>query len=106
LFQENPEKSRTIAHVFLLDHLVSTFWTAFFAVAWWVFTPHDGRRVINSAAQVELATGGAATGHHPTVISESQRAIEALQLWNQEKVYAAAIIVVGWLIKVRGKSTI
>lgn len=69
-------------------------------MAWWVFTPHDGRRVINSAAQVDLATGGAAVGHHPAVISESQRAVAALQLWNQERAYAATIIVLGWLIKV------
>lgn len=101
MFQENPEKSTITAHIFLLDHLLSTLWTAFFGVAWWVFTPHDGRRVINSAAQVELATGGAAVGHHPTVISEAQRTVAALQLWNQERAYAATIIILGWLIKVR-----
>lgn len=98
--QEEPDKSTVVAHIFLLDHLLSTIWTAFFGVAWWVYTPHDGKRVINSDAQIELATGGAAVGHHPATISEAQRAASALELWDQEKAFAAAIIISGWIIKV------
>lgn len=97
---ENPEKTTLTAHIFLLDHLIGTLWTAFFGVAWWIYTPHDGKRVVNSAAQIELATGGAAVGHHPTSITEAQRAASALQLWNQEKALAASVIVIGWLFKV------
>ena len=89
------------AHIFLLDHLIGTLWTAFFGVAWWIYTPHDGKRVVNSAAQIELATGGAAVGHHPAATTEAQRAASALQLWNQEKALAAFVIVLGWLFKVR-----
>jgi hypothetical protein len=99
-YQENAEKTSLTAHIYLLDHLVSTLWTAFFGVSWWIYTPHDGKRVINSDAQVELSTGGAAAGHHPATISEAERAISALQLWNKEKAFAAALIIGGWLIKV------
>lgn len=98
--QENVEKSTITAHVFLLDHLIGTLWTAFFGVAWWIYTPHDGERIVNSDAQIELATGGAAAGHHPAAISEAERAASALKLWNQEKAFAAAIIICGWVIKV------
>lgn len=65
-----------------------------------MYTPHDGKRVVNSSAQIELATGGAAAGHHPAAISETQRAASALQLWDQEKAFAATLIVFGWIIKV------
>ncbi|KIM22828.1 hypothetical protein M408DRAFT_78379 [Serendipita vermifera MAFF 305830] len=99
VLSENPGKSTITANIFLLDHIISTLSTAFFGVAWWVFTPHDGRRIINSAAQVELATGGAAVGHHPTVISEAQRTLVASELWSQERAYAAAILILGWVIK-------
>lgn len=98
--QENAEKATLTAHIYLLDHLVSTLWTAFFGVSWWIYTPHDGKRVINSDAQVELSTGGAAAGHHPAAISDAQRAISALQLWNKEKAFAAMLIIGGWLLKV------
>ncbi|KAG8798686.1 hypothetical protein FRB91_005034 [Serendipita sp. 411] len=97
---EDPDKSTLTAHIFLLDHLIGTLWTAFFGVDWWIYTPHDGKRVTNSPAQVELATGGAAVGHHPTATTEAQRAASALQLWNQEKALSATVIILGWLLKV------
>ncbi|KAG8812691.1 hypothetical protein FRC17_001894, partial [Serendipita sp. 399] len=96
---EDADKSTLTAHIFLLDHLIGTLWTAFFGVDWWIFTPHDGKRVTNSPAQIELATGGAAVGHHPAATTDAQRAASALQLWNQEKALAATVIILGWLLK-------
>ena len=83
-----------------MDHVVSTLWTVFFGVSWWSYTAHDGKRISNSPAQEEVATGGASYGHHPPILSETQRADAALELWNEERNFAAGIIVAGWCIKV------
>lgn len=98
--QEDPDKTLIMAHIYLMDHIVSTLWTVFFGVTWWSFTAHDGKRVTNSPAQEEVATGGASYGHHPPILSEAQRAEAALQLWSKEKNFAAGIIFAGWCIKV------
>lgn len=89
-----------MAHIYFADHIVSTLWTVFFGVAWWHFTAHDGKRITNSPAQEEVATGGASYGHHPPILNEAQRAEAALELWNEEKNFAASIIFAGWCIKV------
>ena len=100
MLQEDPDKTLIVAHIYLMDHIISTLWTVFFGVAWWSFTAHDGKRISNSPAQEEVATGGASYGHHPPILSETQRADAALELWNEEKNFAAGIIFAGWLIKV------
>ena len=72
----------------------------FFGVVWWVYTPHDGRRQANSAAQEELMKGGA--GHEMT---PEERTEAALMIWNKEKGLAALVIVAGWLCKVCSELT-
>lgn len=96
---EDPDKTLIMAHIYLMDHIASTLWTVFFSVAWWSFTAHDGKRVTNSPAQEEVAAGGASYGHHPPILSETLRAKAALELWNEEKNFAAGIIFAGWFIK-------
>jgi hypothetical protein len=98
--QEDPSKTLIMAHIYLADHLISTLWTVFFGVVWWSYTAHDGKRITNSPAQEEVATGGASYGHHPPILTETQRTEAALELWNEEKNFAAGIIVAGWFIKV------
>ena len=83
------------AHLFFADHVLSTAWTVFFAVVWWIYTPHDGRRQANSAAQEQLMQGSA--GHQMT---DAERTAAAMQIWNKEKGMAAAVIIIGWLAKV------
>ncbi len=100
ILQEDPDRTLIMAHIYLVDHVMSTLWTVFFGVAWWSFTAHDGKRITNSPAQEEVATGGASYGHHPPILSETQRAEAALELWNEERNFAAVIIFAGWCIKV------
>lgn len=100
ILQEDPDRTLIMAHIYLMDHVVSTLWTVFFGVAWWSFTAHDGKRISNSPAQEEVTTGGASYGHHPPILSETQRAEAALELWNEERNFAAGIIFAGWCIKV------
>jgi inositol phosphorylceramide synthase regulatory subunit len=95
--QEDPKQTLYFAHLFFADHVLSTAWTVFFAVVWWVYTPHDGRRTANSAAQKEMAKGGNGGSHNMT---EAERIEAAHMIWNHEKGTAAGIIILSWLVKV------
>ncbi|EKM50494.1 uncharacterized protein PHACADRAFT_263813 [Phanerochaete carnosa HHB-10118-sp] len=94
--QEDPKNTLYFAHVFFADHIISTAWTVFFAVVWWIYTPHDGRRDISSAAQREIMEAG---GGGATNMTDAERAAAAGVLWNEEKGLAATVIILGWLSK-------
>jgi inositol phosphorylceramide synthase regulatory subunit len=95
--QEDPKNTLYFAHIFAADHILSTAWTVFFAVVWWVYTPHDGRQEIASEAQKQIMEAGGG-GH--TNMTAAERAQAATELWNSEKGTAAAVITLGWLSKV------
>ncbi|KAG8215048.1 Inositolphosphorylceramide synthase subunit Kei1-domain-containing protein [Butyriboletus roseoflavus] len=94
--EENAQQTLYFAHLFFVDHMFSTAWTLFFAVAWWVYTPHDGRQVANSAAQEAIRLGA---GVNQTM-TEAQLAAAANILWNEEKGVAATVIVLSWFAKI------
>lgn len=102
IMQENPSKVLTYAHFYLIDHLISTLYIVFFGVTWYSYTPHDGRRIANSAAQKEIleaglaASAGGAAGH----VDDAERGRMALQVWNDEKGFSTTVLILGWLIKV------
>ncbi|KAI0316019.1 Inositolphosphorylceramide synthase subunit Kei1-domain-containing protein [Amylostereum chailletii] len=93
---EDPKRTLYFAHLFFADHILSTSWTVFFAVHWWVYTPHDGQRVSNSPAQQALIDGYIGELQHMT---DAERAAAAERVWGQEKNAALAIIILGWLSK-------
>jgi Inositolphosphorylceramide synthase subunit Kei1 len=95
--QENPKHMLYFAHIFFSDHVLNTVWTVYFAVQWWMYTPHDGRRNANSPAQQALIDGY--IGQHQTM-TEAERAAVAERVWRSEKGQALTIIILGWLIKV------
>ena len=97
--QEDARSTFYFAHLFFADHILSTSWTVFFAVVWWLYSPHDGRRVSTSAAQDKIIANYLGETER---VSEEERTRLALQLWRREKGVAIAIIILGWLIKVRG----
>ncbi|KAF5373269.1 hypothetical protein D9615_007479 [Tricholomella constricta] len=94
--EEDPKQTLYFAHLFFADHIFSTSWTVFFAVIWWVYTPHDGRRTANSAAQKAMMDIGKAN----STLTPAERAAAAMDIWNQEKGTAAAIIILSWLSKI------
>ena len=96
--QEDARSTFYFAHLFFADHVLSTSWTVFFAVVWWLYSPHDGRRVSTSAAQDNIIENYLGETEK---VSEEERTRLALQLWRREKGVAIAIIILGWLIKVR-----
>lgn len=95
---ENPSKVLTYAHLYLIDHIISTLYMVFFGVTWYRYTPHDGRRVANSDAQKAILEAGLAAGHGQ--VDDAERARLALQVWNDEKGFSTTVLVLGWLIKI------
>ena len=98
--QEDPRHTLYFAHVFFADHVLSTAWLVFFAVVWWIYTPHDGRKQANSPAQEEMAKTAIGVHHNMT---DEERAFAAMSLWNHEKGMATTVIVLGWISKVRSQ---
>ncbi|KAG6828915.1 hypothetical protein H0H92_006301 [Tricholoma furcatifolium] len=94
--EEDAKQTLYFAHLFFADHIFSTSWTVFFAVVWWVYTPHDGRRTANSAAQQAMMDISNVT----TALTPEQREAAAMEIWNHEKGTAAAIIIISWLSKI------
>ena len=92
---EDAKRTFYFAHVFVADHLLGTIWTVFFAVLWWVYNPHDGEKVVNSAAQEAMA--GA---HGNTTMTHEERVAAAQLIWNKEKGLAATVLIAGWLSKI------
>ncbi|KAF8268697.1 Inositolphosphorylceramide synthase subunit Kei1-domain-containing protein [Lactarius quietus] len=93
---ENPKHMLYFAHVFFADHILNTAWTVYFAVHWWLHTPHDGRRNANSPAQQALIDGYIGQLQN---LTETERAAAAERVWHAEKSQALTIIILGWLIK-------
>ncbi|KAJ7139388.1 Inositolphosphorylceramide synthase subunit Kei1-domain-containing protein, partial [Mycena epipterygia] len=94
---EDARQTLYFAHLFCADYVLSTSWTAYFAVTWWWYTPHDGARQANSQAQEDMIAVAHITG---TVLTGEQRAEAALLIWNQEKGMAFAVILISWLSKI------
>ena len=95
--EENGYKTLRYAHLFAIDHLVGTVYTTFFAVVWYIYVPHDGKRIANSAAQKAMM-GGSQTG---IIMDDAARTAAAMGVWQSERVFSAAVLVIGWLLKVR-----
>lgn len=93
--QENSSVALPYAHLFALDHFISTAYTVLFAVIWWVLTPHDGRRIANSEAQKAMQGVGAGP------YDPNERKALAEGVWSSERGFAAAVLVLGWFLKVR-----
>ncbi|KDQ61335.1 hypothetical protein JAAARDRAFT_88945, partial [Jaapia argillacea MUCL 33604] len=93
--QEDAKNTLYFAHLFFADHILSTVWTVFFAVIWFLFTPHDGRRQASSPAQEDIMKS---VPNHRNM-TEDERMTAALTIWNKEKGPALSIIIIGWLVK-------
>jgi inositol phosphorylceramide synthase regulatory subunit len=92
--QEDGNRTMLYAHLYALDHLLATSWTVFFAVVWWFFVPHDGRRVANSDAQKDMMDGDAVP------LNPEERVAAAQAVWRSERGFSAAVLISGWFLKV------
>lgn len=96
--QEDGPKTLLYAHLFAIDHFINTLYITFFAITWYSFTPHDGRRVANSAAQREVMESGQAL--LGKVVDENVMRLAAEGIWKEERGFSAAVLIIGWFIKV------
>lgn len=102
--QEHSSRVLLLSHLYLLDHLISTLYTVLFAVVWWNYIPHDGHRVLNSAAQkamVELAKSRGDIAADELAMDDEDRAAAAALVWGNEKPTAVLVLLACWLVKVR-----
>lgn len=72
-------------------------WTVFFAVDWWVYQPHDGRRQANSEAQQWLIAISHAAN---STLTQAERKAAAMAIWRREKGTAAFVIMFSWTFRV------
>lgn len=93
--QENGPKSLIYAHLFALDHLVGTLYTSLFAAIWYLYTPHDGRRIANSDAQKAMMGNNTGTG-----LDDAGRVEAAMGVWKSERGFSGAVLLIGWMLKV------
>ncbi|PWY97788.1 DUF1753-domain-containing protein [Testicularia cyperi] len=109
---ENAHQVLTYAHLFTLDHMISTFWTLLFAFNWWYFTPHDGRPTTNQSShqtglmdlietiESQYRTPEQMAKLHHDQLTPEQKKISAEQIWSEEKDFAAVVLAFGWLVKI------
>jgi len=97
--EEKADSTLTFAHLFALDHFISTTWTVIFASIWWYHTPHDGRRIANSDAQKEMMTGPIGGGG-VEFADTAERVAAAERVWLGERGFAAVVLIFGWLVKI------
>ncbi|GAA6059762.1 hypothetical protein JCM10212_001970 [Sporobolomyces blumeae] len=93
--EENGPKSLVYAHLFAIDHLVGTLYTSLFAAIWYLYTPHDGRRIANSDAQKAMMGNNTGTG-----LDDVGRVEAAMGVWQSERGFSGAVLVIGWMLKV------
>ncbi|KAJ2914630.1 hypothetical protein MD484_g5759, partial [Candolleomyces efflorescens] len=93
---EDSKQTLYFAHLFFADHVFSSSWTVFFAIAWWLWTAHDGERQANSPAQQAMIKLANVTH----VFTPEERREAALSIWHHEKGKALAIIILSWLGKI------
>ncbi|GAA5895478.1 Kei1p [Sporobolomyces salmoneus] len=93
--EENGPKSLIYAHLFALDHLVGTLYTSLFAAIWYLYTPHDGRRIANSDAQKAMMGSNTGSG-----LDDAGRVEAAMGVWKSERGFSGAVLLIGWMLKV------
>ncbi|OCF36701.1 hypothetical protein I317_02998 [Kwoniella heveanensis CBS 569] len=104
---ESAAPTLLLSHLYVLDHLIATFFHYLFYQHYWYVVPHDGRRTANSQAQQDLidlalsrgeiaqpSQGGADEG------LDELRAALAGEIWDAEKGFAVWTLVFGWLLKI------
>ena len=103
--QEQSQRLLHFTHYYTFDHLLNTFYTFLFAVAWWN-APHDGVRELNSKAQeamVDLAKSRGEIGGQE-LTAEQLRTL-AMVLWGKEKMVAVLVLIACWVVKVSTNQT-
>jgi len=105
---EDTPRVMKFSHVFLADHMLSSTWTLYFGLDWFLYMKHDGEKPKLNEYQeglmglIERIESQYETGknvHHQPL--EGQARIDAAQsVWKGERGFSAGVLSLGWLIKV------
>ncbi|TIA90971.1 hypothetical protein E3P99_01303 [Wallemia hederae] len=91
--EENPTNSLLYANLFAIDHIISTIYSLVFFKHWYIDEPHDGRR----ADVGDLTVGWGGVAHQD--LTELERVSAAKEVWGREKVFAALVLLSGFIAK-------
>ncbi|WVF71641.1 hypothetical protein IAT40_006449 [Kwoniella sp. CBS 6097] len=106
---ESAAPTLLLSHLYVLDHVIATFFHYLFYQHYWYVVPHDGRRTANSQAQQDLIDLALSRGeiaqpsHSGSGADEGLdelRAALAGEIWDAEKGFAIWTLVFGWLLKI------
>lgn len=109
---EDAQHALTYAHLFTLDHMISTFWTLLFTFNWFYFTPHDGQPTTTQSShqtglmdlietiEAQYRTPEEMQKLHHDQLTPGQRKMSAERIWKEEKDFSAAVLTLGWLVKI------
>ena len=93
--EESPRAMLTYAHLLAIDHLVATAYLVVFGISWFVYNPHDGESIVNSAAQASMMEHSSAS-----TLTDEQRHAAAQQIWREERGVAFAVLLGSYLLRI------
>lgn len=91
--EENASNLLLYANLFAIDHIISTIYSLVFFKHWYIDEPHDGRR----ADVGDLTKGWGGVAHQD--LTELDRISAAKEVWGREKVFAALVLLSGFIAK-------
>ena len=105
---EDSSKVMRYSHLFLADHMLSTAWTLYFGLAWFLFNPHDGQKpplneyqegLMGLIESIESQYETNKNIHHVPLTGQAR--IDAAQrVWKGERGFSAFVLIFGWMIKI------
>lgn len=118
--EEQPAQVFRYAHIYLLDHIISTGWTLLFGAWWYISASHDGKPASQSSNQADLVSliesleaqymtpEQLAPLRHKDLnpnTTDGAREIQwrkeqANMMWVSERGFSSAVLIIGWLVKV------
>lgn len=105
---EDAQKTVRFAHIFLADHMISTAWTLYFGLDWFLYNKHDGQKpplneyqagLMGLIESIESQYETSKSIHHEPLTGQA-RVDAAQRVWKGERGFSASVIALGWLIKI------
>jgi hypothetical protein len=104
---EDTHRVMKFSHVFLADHLLSSTWTLYFGLDWFLYMKHDGEKPKLNEYQeglmglIERIESQYETKKIHHQLLEGQARVDAAQsVWRGERAFSAGVLSLGWLLKV------
>lgn len=105
---EDTARVLKYSHLFLADHLISTAWTFFFGLDWFLANKHDGEKpplneyqagLMGLIESIESKYETSKNVHHEPLVGQA-RVDAAQRVWKGERSFSATVLILGWLVKI------